>query len=237
MRSLTLASIALTFSRTFCQDISGNPDIPLSSTYETIILAHVVSNKEKNSNVQLEDVVGQIDKFPEKLSRSFDNEIHSSIQFYNQKEYRKARTVLETAINSEPTNPFVLEPYARASYQIDKAASYAIYKRLVKNIDSAARGSEKNIVIDMWFREAYWKLGTLHMDNKEWKKGFFEINRFMLSIGEMKGQYIWEQALEYLTECAYNLYDDKMASYLAKRVLTYNPENKYAKEVLEKLNK
>jgi hypothetical protein len=93
------------------------------------------------------------------------------------------------------------------------------------------------MVVDSWFREAYWKLGTLYMDRNEWKKAYYEISRFALAIQELKGQKIYTQALEYLTECAFNSHDDKLSNYLANRVLVYDKQNEYAQKVLTEIKK
>jgi hypothetical protein len=87
------------------------------------------------------------------------------------------------------------------------------------------------------FQDAYWKLGTLYMDNKEWEMAYYEISRFLAAIQEAKGKMVYTQALQYLTECAFNSYDDKLAEYLANRVLLYDKQNEYAIEVLKKIRK
>ena len=87
----------------------------------------------------------------------------------------------------------------------------------------------------MWFREAYWKLGTLYMDNKMWDKAYFEIYRFILSAQNAKGSPVYCQALEYLTECAYMLNDYNLTQYLAERTLHYDPYNLYVSGLLRKI--
>ena len=56
-------------------------------------------------------------------------------------------------------------------------------------------------------------------------------------LAEKKKEYVYSQALEYLTECAYNQYDDKLAYYLANRTLFYDPNNSYVKGILKKMKK
>ena len=75
------------------------------------------------------------------------------------------------------------------------------------------------------------------MDFKEWRKAYCEISRFVLAIQESKGQKVYTQALEYLTECAFNSYDYKLAEYLANRVLVYDKQNEYAHKVLTDIKK
>jgi hypothetical protein len=130
-----------------------------------------------------------------------------------------------------------MQEYARACYHVDRPASFIAYKNLVAQLDSTYQNSDSATVVDLWFREAYWKLGTLYMDYQEWSKAYYEISRFLLAIQYSKGDKVYTQALEYLTECAFNSYDDQLAYYLANRVLVYDKQNEYAKKVLREIKK
>lgn len=208
-----------------------NPDIPLANTFRKYLFVHI---DEKKRNTQ-SNVIGTISNYPVKLSDSYDNEIRLSEKHYNNKNYDSARAVLEKAIVAESNNPFILNPYARACYYTDRATSYIIYKKLILQLDSTYGNSDTLTVIDIWFQESYWKLGTLYMDNKEWIKAYYEISRFLGTIQNSKGKPVYIQALQYLTECAFNSYDDKLAVYLANRVLLYDKHNEYALMVLKEI--
>ena len=179
--------------------------------------------------------IGKIEPIPKTLSDSFHDEIIKSKDYYNNGLYEKAYNVLQKAIEAEPKNPFILEPFARALYQIpeQKRFSYDIYKRLISILDNSNKDNLNTITINMWFREAYWKLGTLHMDFGEWEKAQLEINRFLMSIQELKGSFVYVQALEYLTECYFELKIPELYEHFAKRTLFYNPENEYVKNYIK----
>ena len=216
----------------------SNPDVLISSDIKNIDFLHVKTKFDNDTTkVRIGETIGKIDQQPEILSKSFDSEIKRSYQFYRNGHFEQAYTVLETAIMLEPSNPFVMEAYARALYQTKdkKDKSFEVYKKLITMLDSTNNNSSANLAIDMWFREAYWKLGTLYMDRKDWKKAQYEINRFLASIQELTGTVVYSQALEYLTECYFEMGDNKLCKHFAERTLFYVPDNQYAKSCLKQL--
>lgn len=220
------------------QEIYRNPDVPLSNSLGTLRLIHIESSaKQDTANINIWEKAGTVAKYPDKFSDKFDTEIRKSIKYYDTQNFSEARKILESAIKSEPDNPFILNAYARACYYVDRETSFLTYQKLIGQLDSTYKNSNSVTAVDIWFREAYWKLGTLYMDKQEWRKAYYEISRFILSIQEVRGQKVYIQALEYLTECAFMSYDDKLAKYLANRVLLYDSKNEYANEVLAKIKK
>ena len=213
------------------------PDVPLSRDLKIIDYIHIVRAFTGDSvKIKPGDLIGRVAPYPDTLSSQFGNEIKLSIDSYKRQKFFDAKSILEIPLTKEPNNLFILNNYARASYQMDKERSFEIYKKLVSNLDSLYRNHKDSIKIDMWFREAYWKLGTLYMDHKMWKDAYFEISRFIIGAQDVKGSQVYTQALQFLTECAYMLYDDKLALYLAQRTLSYDPTNEYAKSILRKVN-
>ncbi len=241
--NLNMKYFALLVLVLFINEINGqethlNPDVPLMDSWDMIDFVHVnIKLPKEAESIQVGEKIGEITPYPSILSTRFDNEIQQSFEYYRKGDNSNARQILEKPIVSEPNNTFILNAYARACYNIDKSTSIIVYSKLINYLDSIYKKPDSKIVVDMWFREAYWKLGTLYMDNKNWEKAKFEISRFLLSIQEMKSEYIYIQALEYLTECAFNQYDDKLALYLANRTLSYDPENNYAKEIIKEIKK
>lgn len=223
----------------FCQYNLSNPDIAIKTSVKHIDLIHLVSKFDSIGNVSMGEILGQVAPFPKKLSNRFDSNIQKSKKLYTKKKYKKAVNILEEAIKIEPTNPFILYEYARATYRIKEKAedSYKTYKKLVRILDSTYNNSDSNMVIDFWFKEAYWKLGTLHMDHNKWSEAFYEINRFIGSIQDMKGEFIYEQALSYLTECAFEMGEFELSTHFANRTLFYNPKNEYVKYYLKEIKR
>jgi len=234
---------------TFCW-FSGNgqvketgylvPDIPVINEWKNVNLIHVDYTNFKKTvgdSVYRGEQIGEIQAEPESCSDRFDPEIKQSKEYYRLKDYPKAIEILKRALVEEPGNFFVLNNYARACYWENKKESYRVYNILVNMLDSVYEISENNIPVDLWFREAYWKLGTLYMDNSLFDQAYNEISRSMICMQDLKGEPIYCQALEYLTECAYMLKEDILARYLANRTLFYDPRNVFVADVLKKLDK
>ena len=216
-----------------------NPDVPVRSNITHYDFVHVDQTVETNSDVVTDQVIGKISPFPSVLSDGFQEELILSRQYYNQGDFHSAQRILIKAIKKEPDNKFILEAYARALYWIDdkKDLSYATYKRLIELIDLDNGKTDTVLTVDLWFREAYWKLGTLHMDNKKWTEAFEEISRFMMCIHDMKGTPVYIQALEYLTECAFMTNSRPLCEHLANRTLLYDPANDNVKYYLREIKK
>jgi hypothetical protein len=84
----------------------------------------------------------------------------------------------------------------------------------------------------MWFFEAYWKLGSLYLDHKEYEKAVFEISRGMYAIAILKTdqpiyEQVYEQQLSYLCEAYYFLGNYRFAKYFACKALEINRKNDY----------
>ena len=216
------------------------PDIPVINEWKHVNLIHVDYTKFKKTvgdSVYQGEQIGEIQAEPKMYSDRFDPEIKQSKEYFQLKDYPKAIEILKRALVEEPGNFFVLNNYARACYWENKKESYRVYNILVNMLDSVYEISENNIPVDLWFREAYWKLGTLYMDNSLFDQAYNEISRSMICMQDMKGEPVYCQALEYLTECAYMLKEDILARYLANRTLFYDPRNVFVADVLKKLDK
>lgn len=238
IRTIHFFGFLLFFGTSWSQPKYQNPDIPLLDQMLSLDFTHIVANFDSDTaSFEIGEIMGKIEPLPKSFSKKFNDEINHSVNYYNKKEYQKAMTILESLLIHDSSNNWILYHYARACYQIDKVKSLNAYKKLVFRLDSIYKNTLSSTVIDLWYREAYWKLGTLYMDNKEWESAYYEISRFMLSAQDQKGNQIYTQGLEYLTECAYMLYDDKLAEYLAHRTLSYDPKNDYVKSILKKITK
>lgn len=236
-RLIILISSILISNSIFCQYNLSNPDIATKVNVKKIDLIHLVSNMDDTIEVGMGEVLGQVAPYPEKLSDSYDNLINRSKELYIKKQFEKAAKILEAPVKNEPQNPFILNEYSRALYRIDGKSDlcYSTYKNLIGVLDAKYNNSDSILVVDVWFREAYWKLGTLHMDYGNWTDGFYEINRFLCGIQSEKGEPVYEQALSYLTECAFEMGDFELCEHLANRILFYNPDSDYAKHYLAKI--
>lgn len=214
-----------------------NDDCPTRAPVKYFEFIHIDSKVQEGDNVIQGQSFGTVSKYPDTLSSKFSDELELSKQAYSRGEFMKAASYLDIAYRKESSNPFVLESYARALYQLDKKRedSYRVYSQLIEQLDKKYNSVDSVVVVDLWFREAYWKLGTLHMDYGNWNGAIYEIGRFVGSIQNEKGSYIYEQAMSYLTECAYMLGNRELCIHFANRTLLYNPNNTYVKEYIDSI--
>jgi tetratricopeptide (TPR) repeat protein len=235
---LFIAFLAISFSG-LGQIKLLNPDSPVEAKYTSLVFLHTQPGMplKEGQTVNPGDPIATVAPHPAKRSAKFEKQLEQSIQLYSKGSFAQAAEVLQKAVTQEPDNPFLLEAYARALYQIDdrKPESYRVYKKLVSQLD-AQSASPTALTLDTWFMEAYWKLGTLHMDNGHWNAALLEIGKFMLMASTMKDQPIYEQALSYLTECAFELKDKTLCAHFGKRTLEVNPNNDYVPDYLAHLD-
>jgi tetratricopeptide (TPR) repeat protein len=145
--------------------------------------------------------------------------------------------LLRPALQDEPENWFLLNELARTLFWIKegKYESFILYKRLIDLQDSKARtkGRRDVVLIDMRFPEAYWKIGCLYLDRREYDQAAYEISRALLFLP--RSGPLYEPALSYLCEAYYHLGNYTFAKYLGNRVLEFNPGNKFVLEFLAKM--
>ena len=217
-----------------------NPDAALPASITNVIFLHVIidSAYDIGDSAGTMENIGRIEPFPSPRSEKFEKIILKSEKQYAEKKYFKAAKTMRKAYRKESNNPFIMYGYARALYwgNESKYDSYVVYKDLVAQLDNGSGNNDSTISMDFWFREAYWKLGTLHMDYRHWEEALFEISRFILSIQDAKGTEIYDQAMAFLTECAYRLGNRELCEHFGNRALMYNPNNEYVKKVLMELD-
>ena len=92
------------------------------------------------------------------------------------------------------------------------------------------------VTVDVWFVDAYWKVGTLHIDRAEWERAAFEISR-ALAGGSMWERLASDQALAYLIRAYHEMDRRDVARYYAERALERNPRNMFAKRYLDPLSR
>lgn len=217
-----------------------NEDCVIEKKVKKINILHIKSTIDTTkTTIEKDETIGQVQDYPPVLSKEFDRNIKRSKEYYDNRDYINAAKELEIAYNKEPENLFIAENYARALYWIDaeKEKSYYAYRKIVMQLDKQSQISESILTIDYWHRESYWKLATLYLDLGNWSEAFVLINKFIISIQENKGERIYNQALEYATECLFNMKEFEFAKHFAERTLFYDPQNDYAKEVLSKIKK
>jgi len=235
---IILTALLLTQSAFSQKYLYVNEDCVIEKKIKKVNIIHIKSTIDKSKvDIEKDETIGEVQEYPKVLSEEFDNNIKKSKEFYNNRNYANAAKELELAYKKEPKNIFVAENYARALYWIDseKEKSYNVYRKIVLQLDKQSEDSESILTIDYWHRESYWKLATLYLDLGKWSEAFVLINKFIISIQENIGEKVYNQALEYATECLFNMKEYEFAKHFAERTIFYDSQNEYAKEILLKI--
>lgn len=173
------------------------------------------------------ETIGRMAPFPEPRSKRFESELLRSEALYTQRHYTEAASVLRPAWESKRYDAFVANAYARALYWTseDRGAAFEAYRTLVGALDSFGAAHEPGYVyVDMWFGEAYWKLGTLHMDRREYREAICQMERSLYANGDPTNLYL-EQLYSYLAEAYFELGRADRADAYAREALRRNPAN------------
>jgi tetratricopeptide (TPR) repeat protein len=204
-------------------------------------LAHLRQDSDANATataVSRGRPVGEVEPWPPVLSDRHHAVLVEAQKRHAARDYATAVALLEPAYQDEPTNPFVVEAYGRALYyQRERERAFEVYRRLVDLLDAEWKSdAATTVTIDVWFADAYWKVGTLHMDRSEWDIAAFEISR-ALAVGFMWERLAETQALSYLITAYDRLGRRDIARYYAERALERNPGNRFAKRYLDPLSR
>jgi tetratricopeptide (TPR) repeat protein len=133
-------------------------------------------------------------------------------------------------------NTILIEP---SSGRLDSGTIYPQTAEVELPLEVLIPGEQsKNItLIDYWFIEAYWKLGTLYLDIGAWKKAIFEISRVLFAIGTRTQPELAEQAFGFLTEAYCEMGHKKWARYYGEITLRMNPGNTYVLPYLDRVGR
>lgn len=181
--------------------------------------------------------VADVRPLPSVLSERHQNALVEAEGLYARQQYAGALALLEPAYRLEPENLFVLEAYGRVLVrQRERARAFDVYRKLVDQLDAEGKANAPAVTVDMWFVDAYWKVGTLHMDRAEWERAAFEISR-ALAGGSMWQPLAVDQALSYLIKAYHEMGRRDVAKYYAERALERNPDNPIARRYLDPLSR
>jgi tetratricopeptide (TPR) repeat protein len=144
-----------------------------------------------------------------------------------------AYQILEPALKSEPSNPFILNEAARAAYWVDSLIhkSYNLYNELIAILDEEGLDAEndESVYINIWFTEAYWKIGALHLDFENYSDSIFEIQRALVTMYDRGSPQVFEQFYSFLSKAYFKVGKLSEAQCFADNTLKLNPNNEFVR--------
>jgi tetratricopeptide (TPR) repeat protein len=186
---------------------------------------------EEDGAVKAGERLGTRAPTPELRSKAFETELRRSEASYREGRYLEAAEALRPAIESQSYDAFVAQAYARALYRVPdrRGDSFRVYRDLVGALDAfGSTHAADHVYVDVWFHEAYWKLGTLYLDLGDPRAAICEIGRSLFGrsqAAEAANAAYFEQAYGYLAEAYSGLGRSEAADRFAREVLRLDPAN------------
>ncbi len=207
---------------------SGAAPDPIQAMFSgwKVAYHHVIPTAHVGDNVGPTRQAGVVQPFPDLQSPRHQNLLVLARERYSQARFLEAVGAIQPALGDEPDNPFVLNEYARALFQIDSLRPVARqqYQRL-EAILVGGETPESTVVIDMWFPDAYWKLGMLYLDAGNYSGAYLELAKVALT--NPSSPVIREQLYAYLAEAAFHLGEQPTADWFIDKTLELDPANQY----------
>ena len=220
------------------------PDCALPQRIRVVTMLHsdsAIDCLAAGTTIEGGSVVARVQPLPAIRSVYYGTDLAASEAAYDAGDFRKAAALLREAVQKESDNPFVLNAYARALYQVNatKSQSYTAYQALFRLQQAQYKGGISELPVDHWFLESYWKFGTLCLDKAQWEAAVLAIERFLASGHPLaeENPLLLEQALGYLTEAFYQLHRWDLCRYYGQRTQQLFPANQYVKPYLVALPK
>jgi tetratricopeptide (TPR) repeat protein len=194
-----------------------------------IQLVHLTPREDLTEETQVVrgELLGTVQRPPARLSERFHEDIQAAEELYSKQKVEDARVIMEKVQQHEPDNVFVLELFARILFRLDlREQSFQTYRRLMQIVEKQHASPDAGIIIDVWFTDAYWKLGILFLDRKEYALAAMEISKALASRA-WRNSATYDQALSYLVEAFYFMRNYDVCKYYAAETLKRNPKNTY----------
>lgn len=192
--------------------------------------------------------LGKLRPLPKPLTPN-DELFEQGQELYNKQDLKGAVKAFLQIYKMDKKNPFVINALARTYYRVEGESGRAInaYIELIKIIEKGYFESEKyavtistsddkpqaTVVIDPWFLESYWKLGTLYLDYQDYPRAVFEMSKmyyyeFKASLDVREADRpMATQLFAYLTEAHFHLKNKAANNYFFCRTKEVNPQNTY----------
>jgi|GEM_PF-1548825 len=165
-----------------------------------------------------------------------------SEEAYDLGAFTVAAEKLKPLVEQKSVAPAVLNQYARSLYNIEggKPSSYTVYQRLIDLLNKYGGENSATSTLYLPFLESYFKLATLQMDGEQWAAAMYNLSRTQMLLGSVSehkeaNMPLYEQVLQYQTECFANLGETKLCRHFGQRTLKLFPHNQYVKQYLDRL--
>ncbi|MFZ5629715.1 MAG: hypothetical protein ACOY5B_11340 [Spirochaetota bacterium] len=233
----------------------GNPWDTYLYRENYIIYHNVIADTQPASRIRRGTTpgIGRLRQKPARLTLD-DVTFRKAEAAYAARDFVTASHQFEKLMAQEPGNPFIVNALARTYYQMDERKGDALrqYERLMGILRQGYLDSEKYsvtikldntnptggaYVIDPWFLEAHWKLGTLYLDVEQYQPAAFQIllaylfNHFETdeNIDEAT-RPLATQMTAYLTEAFFYLKDEANNRHFYCRTLELDRQNTYVQQ-------
>jgi tetratricopeptide (TPR) repeat protein len=192
-----------------------------------IIYAHLTPTVATGASVGSDRPIGIVESLPAVQSVRHQNRLLSARRLYAQGRFNEAAELIKPTLSDEPENPFLLNELGRALFRVDSLRSYSrrVYQHLVELLSTRQAPPPNGLVIDMWFVDAYWKLGMLDLDAEAYDSAARHLTINLLA--SPADPAVQEQLYAYLAEAYFSLGDGAAADWFAQRTLSINPSNQY----------
>lgn len=170
--------------------------------------------------------LGTVDTFPTVRSTGYQAEYEQAQDLYAQGRYFEAATMLRAPVAAEPDNWFLLMALGNALFRVDslRPESKRVLTRLVSLIDATEQDTTA-LVIDLWFVDAYWKLGMLFLDDGNYGAALGQLIKVV--IAPQPDPRHRAAVYAYVAEAFFHLGERADAQYYVDRTLELDPGNTY----------
>lgn len=246
LTGLLLAALPMTLSCKSEKKVESPADLECDS-YKTPqfpggdpVYVHLLNPEDSNPTVGGVTQSGDgfsfhptVEAMPIRVSEQYHDRFLESLAHYGAGDLTGAYHILLELLGKEPDNLFFLQQMAATTYRMGKNEEslqlHLLLMERIKNLHPEIRGE----IVDLWFLDSYYRLGTLYLDKKDWDQAILNIRKiydFSSSPrhpGKEHARLLLEQAAGFLTEATFHNKDRKANHYYYCQTLSLDRENTY----------
>ena len=178
---------------------------------------------------QKDDFIGSIIPYPDILSENNNDILQEAYDLYFEQRYQEVYELLNPILRQKIDNLFFLYIYGQTLFWNEnekaKRMSCDYLSKIIGIIDSKNDNPDE-IVIDLWFIDAYFKVGILCLDYQNYECSIYELSRVLnsgLELGDLGKEYL----LSYLTGGYFYLNKHDIGNYFYNLTKENFPDNNY----------